>query len=172
MKRLKLLMMTLMMCLFTMSAFSQSWEIEESKDEFGDATGDKYAVCINDEGTFSNSATTNSNLTVVVFYSKNSLHLTFWEYNRNKANFGGDIEYGSIQIKDSMGTVHNIKVKQFKSSLYIKKTDIKLFIKLMCENTGYLKCYYKEVSKYSSSTYKFRLNTEGFKTVKETLNFN
>lgn len=172
MKKVKLMMMTLMMCLFTVSTFSQSWEVKESKDEFGDANGDKYAVCSNDGGTFSNSATTNSDLTVVVFYSKDVTYLTFWEYDRNKADFGSDIEYGSIQIKDSIGTVHNIKVEQFKSSLYIGKSDIELFVKLMCENNGYLKCYYKEVSKYSSSTYKFRLNTEGFKVAKETLNFN
>jgi hypothetical protein len=172
MKNLKVMMMTLMMCLVTMSSFSQSWEIKESKDEFGDATGDKYAVCQNGNGTFSNSATTNSDLTVVIFYSKDGIYLNFWEYDRSKANFGSDIEYGSIQIKDSIGTVHDIKVEQFKSTLYIKKTDIELFIKLMCENTGYLKCYYREVSKYSSSTYKFRLNTEGFKTIKETLIFN
>lgn len=171
MRNLKVMMMTLMMSLMTMASFGQ-WKIMESKDEFGDVTGNKYGVCQNDGGTFSNSATTNSDLDVVVFYSKDGIYLNFWEYGSSKANFGSDIEYGSIQIKDSIGTVHNIKVEQFKSALYIKKSDIDLFIKLMYENTGYLKCYYREVSTYSSSTYKFKLNTEGFKTIKETLNFN
>ena len=65
-----------------------AWTIDEYVDDFGDGIGIKYAKSIA-EGTFSNSATNNSSLSVIVFFDPGLYEFSFrlLEYNKSMATY-------------------------------------------------------------------------------------
>ena len=70
-----------------------AWTVDEYVDDFGDGIGIKYAKSIA-EGTFSNSATNGSDLTVITFFDPEIEEFSFrlLEYNNSKANYyDGDL---------------------------------------------------------------------------------
>jgi hypothetical protein len=140
------------------------WEVKQSKDEFGDLTGDKYAVVVMEDGTFSNSATTNAKLATVLFYtkieSKPFVYFNLWEYHSSKATF---IKKGIsvLKLKDNDGVIHNIKVYQLDDFISIEEESLNEFINLLKDNSK-LKAYYQELGEYSNSTYKFTINCMNF----------
>ena len=161
----KLLLLLLSMFLISISAQAQVWGINESKDDFGDLTGDKYGVVVNVPGTFSNSATTNSKLTAVTFFIDNAsdMYIKLLEYGSHKVSFSD--EFGKLKIKDDAGNIHSIKCFQSPPGLWFSNKYRDELVNLLKTNNK-LKCYYVEYSKYgSSSTYKFTLTGNGFTKV-------
>lgn len=80
MKRLVAFFLAVMMLLSVALASTSTWQIQEFVDEFNDPTGDKYIVAGPFEGTFSNSATSNSELLAYVFCDGNNLWIELHEY--------------------------------------------------------------------------------------------
>ena len=75
------------------------WDEREDEDEFGDKTGESYKYMITEDGVFSNSATTNSQLTGLFMVRNNSLDI-------------GIVEYGSSPAKSYKHTFELVKIKQ------------------------------------------------------------
>lgn len=145
------------------------WETGAYTDEFGLPTGDKYigADCY---GTFSNSATTNSNLYAFVQIDKENIGIMLWEYNRNLVKGTYDYEYYDITILDENGTKHYFTGTIYKSSsrVYFKDSDRNSVLNIL-KNNDSVKIYLKS-TKYSVSTYLFTVNTKGFTSIYNTIN--
>jgi len=76
------------------------WEVRSYVDDFGDPTSDKYVFAIV-EGSFSNSATTNSDLIVKVLIDESMIRFDLYEYARNHPTKGeGDMKF-KARSKDS-----------------------------------------------------------------------
>jgi hypothetical protein len=86
-----------------------TWFEQELKDEFGDPSGSMASVYIT-EGTFSNSATMGSELTVRVVDYGNAIFITLFEYGRTPSNFCYEGCIGKIGVKASNGAVNRYQV--------------------------------------------------------------
>ena len=78
------------------------WELVRSVDEFGDPTGNTTLMA-NLEGTFSNTATTSSDLDVCVFYKPSSLSFRLIEYGFTPANYRSTLTV-KIKVDDTITT--------------------------------------------------------------------
>ena len=138
-----------------------AWEIGEYTDEFKQPTGKKYMVA-DAYGTFSNSATTNSDLYAAVQIDKDNIGIMLWEYGSYLVKGTFDYEDYNITILDDNGTKHYFTGTIYKSGtrVYFDDADRSAVINLM-RNNNTLKIYLKS-TKYSISTYLFTINTKGF----------
>lgn len=89
----------------------KTWQIGNYVDEFGEPTGHKYVYATAEGGTFSNSATQNSNLTAIIepfravnIYGDTVGGVTFrlLEYGKHPAKGKGVL---NISVKDNAGNV-------------------------------------------------------------------
>lgn len=83
-----------------------AWEIHNFKDEFGEEGSEKY-LTLSGNGTFSNSATTNSKLSVIMFVDHNAVSFRFAEYGSQLVK--GE-KYFTLRIKDSKGEIKEIRM--------------------------------------------------------------
>lgn len=81
------------------------WAIEYYVDEFGDHTTDGF-ISTTIDGTFSNSATTNSPLRVKIVIDSSLVLINLYEYADSTPVKGE--EYMEFSVKDSKGTIYNI----------------------------------------------------------------
>lgn len=82
------------------------WEISAYMDEFREKTDKKYVRC-QVFGTFSNSATTDSKLRVVLAIDTSNIQINLFEYADNHPIKGEGTVY--FKIRDSRGEVHEIR---------------------------------------------------------------
>lgn len=78
------------------------WELVRSVDEFGDPTGNTILMA-NLKGTFSNTATTSSDLDVYVFYKSSSMSFRLVEYGFSPANYRSMLTV-KIKVDDTITT--------------------------------------------------------------------
>lgn len=138
------------------------WVLDSFTDEFGDKTSHKYLRIVGN-GTFSNSAATNSDLIAALYVDKDEIYFKFIEYGSSVVK---DKEYCRIKIKDSEGIIHNFKFYCYKSGR-IKLEDNKnkqysKELKDLMELEGIISVN-AVMGKYSQSDYKFKLNINGYK---------
>ena len=140
---------------------SSSWIIGEYTDEFEQPTGKKYIV-VDSNGTFSNSATTDSDLYAALQIDQTEIRIMLWEYGRNLVKGIYDYETYSVTILDEAGTKHSYTgiIYQGSTRITIPSTNRSALFSLL-ENNDSLKIYLK-TSKYSISTYLFTIDTRGF----------
>lgn len=81
-----LVLMMIFAVITTSLADNSTWRIQYAVDEFGDPTEDCYIIGGPFKGTFNNSATTNSDLSVYVFCVEDSILLRLFEYGDNVVN--------------------------------------------------------------------------------------
>lgn len=112
-KMSKISYVILMVAIFAIpySLFAQDeaddWTIEETVDEFGDKTGRKSLLGYS-EGKFSNSATTDSLLSVGIGIRNDRLiYLMLLEYGEYPVSHGYRVWY-LVHIKDDNGNVHEL----------------------------------------------------------------
>jgi hypothetical protein len=166
---MKKLLSVFMICLISTIAFGQTkWEVNYFKDAFGDPdpSAGGYVSGIVEDGTFSNSATTNSDLIVILFAE---------EYEGTIVNSIKLIEYGSsivkaysttpyiIKIKDDSGGVHTIKSRMLEGGDSIYNLSGEDINELILSNDN-LKFFIKEGDAGYASTYKFSLSTENYES--------
>ena len=60
------------------------WLVGNYVDDFGDPTGETYIYTVS-TGTFSNTATSGSDLTVGIYYQPDAFKIRLLEYNNTKA---------------------------------------------------------------------------------------
>ena len=138
------------------------------QDEFGDITG-MFCICFDTYGTFSNSATLNSNLGLTMLVSSrrendpNHIDISFEAY---EYGFDWDADpawsdtYYTIKIKTSEGKIFTYSGFQKKGSprIEVKNTDEESLIALLKTDAS-LSFRIEEVNKYSVPTvYLFNLS--------------
>lgn len=114
------------------------WQLYYYVDSFGDDTDEAYASTGIQNGTFSNSATINSNLDWRFIIDKRSIAIKLWEYGSyvvNGSSRNPDVYY--LQVKDARGNISEFRctnssdrltISMFDSFLALLRTDQKLKI--------------------------------------------
>lgn len=160
---MKKFIMTMAMAAFSVMGMAQleygKWETAEVTDEFGDPTGETVVSAFF-EGTFSNSATTNSELTVRALDYGDALMLKFFEYSRTpEASMCHDGCFGEITVKRESGSVYTYEAFAPKSGgLFFSEKD--KFLDMFRHNPGEtIKVIVREdsFSDYGSSKYIFTI---------------
>jgi len=127
-------------------------------DEFGDKTDQKYESLMA-EGTFSNSATTNSKATYSFVKDTESLIINVYEYGSSLAT-SIDPTFETVKIKQPSGNVVTIEKVFFTKSgkLYFSKESFTEFLKTIQESGEY-RMIFNRSGEYSKSSYniKFKL---------------
>lgn len=138
------------------------WFVGEYTDEFDMPTGKKYIAIYGTDGEFSNSATSDSDLTAVLQIDGDNIGIMLWEYGRSLVKGVYDSTSYSITILDANGTRHNFTGTMTKGNtrVYFKSTDRAKIINIL-KQEGETMIYLKN-SKYTVSTYLFALDTKGF----------
>ena len=150
------------------------WEIRYYVDDFGDPTDSGFIS--NTEliqGTFSNSATTNSSLYVFFLINgKGDVAVKLFEYGSSEVK-AYSTEYYEVKVKDSSGIVHSLPATIYQGGdrLYIDSSARKNKISEMHNLFvigGELQFVITSPSSYPS-TYKFSVNADGYKNAFDAL---
>jgi hypothetical protein len=154
MKKLQQLLL-LAVCLLTTNLSFAQWEKKEYIDEFGDGTGEFYET-FTAIGTFSNSATVNSEASYKFVKDESSLILKIFEYGSRPAT---SIESTSeiVKIKTPSGNVVEIKGVLFsKSGLLFFSADAFTTVVETMKEVGKHTMIFDKSGKYSKSSYKLK----------------
>ena len=139
------------------------WETVEIVDEFGDSTGESVIRTFA-KGTFSNSATANSDLIVKVVDYGDGIAFDLYEYSSPPAaKLCYDGCFGNISIKRANGDIETYEVFAPKSGgIYVSDERVDFTNVLKNSNGETIKVVIKQssFSKYGSSSYKFDLVTQ------------
>ena len=149
------------------------WMIKYFVDDFGDPTdqgyiGSQYWKDV--KGTFSNSATSNSNLNVfIMIRSSRDISVKLYEYAGNNPVKAYSTDEYSISIKDSNGIKHSLTgiIYEGGDRIYFDRGSNKNHISKMHNilmNEGEVSVVITE-NQYGLSTYKFKFNANGYKNV-------
>lgn len=141
------------------------WEVHNFTDEFGEESSGKYLTLVG-KGIFSNSATTGSEMTAILFVTKEmfvSLRLIEYDSNLVKSEDSYD-----CKIKDSEGAVHVLTLKgdEISGNLtppFWREEEVEE-LKAVVEKGGMMTFSLTERNAYSTpDTYLFKLDATGFK---------
>ena len=139
-----------------------SWEMKSYKDEFGEEGASKYLVLMG-SGVFSNSATTNSKMSAVLFMDKTGdFSFRLIEYNSCRVESDDLYDY---RIKDSEGEVHEMTLRNNNESGKMSSllSDDKETIKKILNKGGIITVSVREKHAYSTpDTYLFKLDVTGY----------
>jgi hypothetical protein len=154
----KVLVLSALLLSLTLSA---QWQTGYFVDEFGDSTNESYKSLIA-QGTFSNSATTNSKATYKFVHNENekTVILKVFEYGRSLAR-SIDSEFVSVKIKTPSGNVKVIKSVMFAKTgvlFFYKKTYEKLLSSISV--TGNYIMVFEKDSGYSPNSYKLKFSID------------
>ncbi|MBQ7913373.1 MAG: hypothetical protein IJ308_08105 [Clostridia bacterium] len=141
-----------------------AWELGEFEDEFGQATGKKYiATMVN--GTFSNSATTNSSLIAALQITSTEVAFMLWEYSKNLVKCSYSYDEYSITMLDTEKKKHYLNGTMYAgdSRIYLDSSDKSAVINAL-KKSGTIS-FYIVYSEYTTSTYLFSVETSNFKSV-------
>ena len=145
------------------------WEIGEFTDEFDKPTGKKYMINYVSNGKFSNSATTNSRLSAALQITSDSIAFMLWEYGSQLVKGIFDYEDYEITVLDDTGNKHyyNGTIYDGGTRIYLDNSDMSDFLKVL--RSSKTVSIYLKTSKYSTSTYLFEINNEGFTNVYKSI---
>ncbi len=112
----------------TIEKIKSNWKIDYYVDSFGDYTDDSYVIGTF-TGTFSNSATNGSDLTVYVYLDPkfpNSITIRLLEYGNYKANFSSKDKI-LISTKDSSGSIDSYygNTEVYDGDLYVQESSLR-----------------------------------------------
>jgi len=134
-----------------------NWKVNYFVDEFKEETKSGY-VSQETKGSFSNSATDNNKLSVnVLVTDKEVLQLFLFEYGSSKVKATvNDMGRYSIKVKDSStdSIVYDETILLYSDRFIFEDKE---FFNILKKNKE-VKVYIKELSKYSGSTYLFKLD--------------
>lgn len=142
-----------------------AWQLGTYVDEFGEDTSEKYLL-LEGEGTFSNSATTDSELTALLFADKEGFSFRLIEYGSHVVKSG---DHYTFRIKcAATGEVYEMGLSNDVPTGYMSgmneedKQKMEEFLSL----DGVLTVYVEDMY---SSTYLFKLDVTGYTKAKELL---
>lgn len=133
------------------------WYSGNYVDDFGDPTGEGF-IGYSTTGSFSNSATSNSNLNVKILVDDNSFGIELMEYSDNPVSYF--YTEALIRVKSSYGNVTSFRgnINKQLARLYIN--DYSQMIRLFRYSTGDIKFVIKESKGFSE--YKFSVSADCF----------
>ena len=136
------------------TAETSLYKIKYFVDEFGDPTDEGYISQITPaEGTFSNSATRNSDMLWYFIIAPQETAFIIYEYGWSLVSgasaYPTDYE---ISIKTADGTVYSYRAKNYSDRISINPNEEASFINLLCSNSS-VRIVIKEISDYSNASY-------------------
>lgn len=160
---------SLCVCCFSQNNKFGSWHVAQGKDQFGELTNEKVITGVF-YGTFSNTATTNSELRVEVqIYENALLNCYFYEYNDNhKANLPdvGEIKFTTRlsnnqtqEIVQNVGSTYTFDSpfnRKFLKFLTSQKETVKVLVDFELGRTMMSRNTYSGRTKYL-----FEINPDG-----------
>ena len=149
------------------------WQIRYYVDEFNNPTTEGYITTkLYVEGTFSNSATTNSNLKVIWLIDKDDVAIKLLEYGRNVVKSSYDSTSYAIAMLDADGNKTSMTGTMYKGSdrIYIDSAYESIVLNTLAKN-GAVTFKITEEGKYASSSYLFKMDdTSYFSNAYQQLN--
>ena len=145
------------------------WTVKTSVDEFGDPTSDQYVTNINYfEGTFSNSATTDSKLLVYFVARKDGIGFGLYEYGSHlvKNSYSRSTKY-NITIKTPDGEKVRMVGSMYSGGSLIvmgnvlsNKANMERAIEIL-SGTGSISFYVEEADR-TTTNYRFTVEASNF----------
>lgn len=141
-----------------------SWEKGEFVDEFKQPTGKKY-IATRVNGSFSNSATTNSDLIAALQITTDDVAIMLWEYGWNSVKCSYKWDDYTITMKDTNGTKHYLDGTMYSGSsrIYIDDSDKSTVINAL-KKSGTVS-FYIVLSDRTTTNYLFTVETSNFKDI-------
>lgn len=141
--------------ILVVNIFYGQWTTNNYVDDFGEPTESTYDIMIT-EGTFSNSATQNSKLSLKFINNKQneSILVYVYEYGSKLANdIAGNFE--TVRLKDPEGVVHTLNKVFFAKSgvLLFSKDNYKKISNALLKKGDFM-IIFNRTTKYSTSSYK------------------
>jgi hypothetical protein len=138
------------------------WDLKAYTDEFGEEGNEKYLI-LRGTGTFSNSATTGSNLSALLFVGKGGdFSFRLIEYNSHVVKSNDNYSY---HIKDSEGEVYDMILLNNYSSGQMsswRSSDVTTMSTILNKG-GVFTVAVRELYAYGTpSTYLFKMDATGF----------
>lgn len=127
------------------------WTIENYVNDFNETTGEKYVLQIAENGSFSNSATTNSELTAEILIDQNDIRVKLKEYDDFYAK---DEEYIDFKAKRNNDVIDLHGFIDNQGYIDVGNTNSSPLMKLLLQG-GAVK-FYGSVNN-GSSTYNFTI---------------
>jgi hypothetical protein len=169
--KIKLLLITIFVLLFWPRSYSQ-WTHKFYIDNFGDKTKEEYINYLDANGSFSNTATINSDLTVRVIISFQEsdtlpfIRFDLFEYNRGPA-VSQAISYSNyiltIKLASNKIDTFNLCANSAEIHFCTENIEEKLaFLKYLKKESLPIKCHILINNGYTNSTYNFKINPNGF----------
>lgn len=150
-KRLVLLLMILLLT-FSWALFAGELVVRNFVDDFGDPTDNPYITTSSRKnGTFSNSATTNSSLSWDILITDSSVSFMLYEYKDLQVT-GSSIspDKYAIKVKGSDGEVHKLYGENWSDRIVLNRG--KDFREIL-EKEGIVKIVISDISGYTYSEY-------------------
>lgn len=139
-----------------------SWDVKNYKDEFGEEGAVRYLALMG-SGVFSNSATTNSKMTAILFIDKDyDFSFKLIEYNSSVVKSDDSYDF---RIKDSQGDIHEMVLYNNEESGQMSSwmSENKEIMRKVLEKGGTITVAVRERHAYSTpDTYLFKLDVTGF----------
>ena len=145
-----------------------SWELRAYENEFGEKSEDKYLL-LKGIGVFSNSATTNSKMTAILYVDKDGYNFKLIEYDSYVVKSDNSYSY---RIKDSTGEVYEMRLHNSASNgqMYSWESDYETKMEKILSKGGTISVSVRERDSYSTpDTYLFKMNVDGYKKAKSFL---
>ena len=145
-----------------------SWMLKCFLDEFGEQTSHKYLFLLG-SGLFSNSYTTNSNLTAGLFIDDGNFSFKLVEYDSYVVKTNESYIY---RIKDSIGDVYEMRLRNDNTSGQMSSNDYDdyLTMKNILAKGGIITVSVKEINAFfTPDTYLFKMNVTGYNNAKTYL---
>lgn len=138
----------------------KNWEVAYYVDDFKDYTDQAYLRNKNRiRGTFSNSATTNSNLEArFLIDSRDEVSFMLYEYGYSQVK-ESDTDYW-VRIKTEDGKTELLSGKMYSDRVTLDKEGSNKVFDAFCAG-GTVKFYVQERNEYSKSTYNFEVDNDG-----------
>lgn len=150
----------ILILILSFTFLNAKWEVANYVDEFGDLTGDKFLSEIIYDGKFSNSATTNSELTIKFLVDKDEVNIKLFEYGSKLVKLGIGGYRVSVKYDGKVETFNNIELSG--DRLVIKNHNAKKLLNIFKEYDN-VKFY---IDGYYSTEYNFTLkDNSGFNSI-------
>lgn len=145
--------------IFFCSTAEAQWVKRYYVDDFGDKTDQSYES-FSTKGTFSNSATDNSEASYTFIKDDETLIINVYEYGSKLAS-EIDATFETVKIKQPDGNVVTIEKVFFTKSgkLFFNKASYTSVIEAMSKIGNYTMLF-KRTGKYNDSTYKIKFSIE------------
>lgn len=142
-----------------------NWVLCQKQDEFGEYTSNTY-IELDGNGKFSNSATTDADLRVVLHVELQKIYLHFYLYGRALEK---DSWTSSMKVKSQDEDILNFPVKYTEDGILIITDPKGIFARIIMAE-GKISCSIKDKKRTYNTykdSYKWSLNLDGYNKAKE-----